>query len=137
MLLNDLIAKQGQIASVSPTNTARDAAEVMAEAHVGCVAVMEADRLVGILTERDLVRRVIVKNLDVNQVLVSDVMTKDVILGNAKDSLASAAIQMRQTHIRHLPVMDDDGNLLGVVSIRDLLSEEVQDMRDYIAQREG
>ena len=137
MLLKDLVERQERIVSVSPTATVRDASKTMAEANVGCTAVMDADRLIGILTERDLVRSVLAKDLDADQVLVSDVMTTDIVSGKPNDDLGSAARQMRRHHIRHLPVVDRDDTLLGILSIRDLLREEIRDMRDYIAQREG
>jgi CBS domain-containing protein len=137
VLLKDLVAKREKIVSVSPTETVRAAAEAMAAANVGCTAVVTADRLVGILTERDLVRRVLVKERNVDQTQVSEVMTKDVVVGKAADQAGTAARLMRENHIRHLPVVDKKGALLGVLSIRDLLREEIHEMRDYIAQSEG
>ena len=137
VLLKDLIARQKGIISVSPTQTARDAAKVMDEANVGCAAVMEGDRLVGIFTERDLVRRVLVKNLDVDQVRVSEVMTVEIVSGSPNDNLPDSETRMRQSHIRHLPVLDEEGKVLGLLSIRDLLREQTKELREYIALREG
>ncbi len=137
MLLNDLVAKQGNLVSVSPSHTARSAAKTMARGNVGSAAVMENDQIVGIITERDMVRRVIIEHKDLDTMLVSELMTKDVIMGKAKDDLGTAANLMQTHHIRHLPVVDEQNKLLGVLSIRDLLREQNREMRDYIAQTEG
>ena len=137
MLLKELIAKRDRIVSVGSAATVRAAAEAMATANVGCTAVLEEKRLVGILTERDLVQRVLVKELNIDQTHVSEIMTRKVVVGKADDPIGKAAQLMRKHHIRHLPVTDKSGALIGVLSIRDLLREEIQDMRDYIGQTEG
>ena len=136
-LLKDPVARQERAVSVSPTATVRDAAKAMAEATVGCTAIMDGELLRGMFTERDLLRRVLLKNLNVDQVQVSDVMTREVISAKPDDDVPTAAKLMRGHHIRHLPVIGEDGLVLGVLSIRDLIREEVQEMRDYIARREG
>lgn len=136
-LLKDLVTRQERVVSVSPMATVRDAAKAMAEANVGCTGIMDGDRLIGIFTERDLLRRVLLQNLDVDKVQVSDVMTKDLVSAKPDDNARTAVGLMRQHHIRHLPVVGEDGILLGMLSIRDLIREEVQEMRDYIARREG
>ncbi|MEJ2206873.1 MAG: CBS domain-containing protein [Gemmatimonadota bacterium] len=137
MLLRELVAKRDRIVSVGSAATVRAAAMAMATANVGCTAILEENRLVGILTERDLVQRVLVKELNIDQTHVSEIMTRKVVVGKADDQIGKAAQLMRKHHIRHLPVIDKRGALLGVLSIRDLLREEIQDMRDYIGQTEG
>lgn len=135
--LKDLVVRQERAVSVSPMATVRDAAKAMAEANVGCTAVMDGNRLIGMFTERDLLKRVLLKNLNVDQVQVSEVMTKKVISAKPDDTVPTAARLMRAHHIRHLPVMTEDETVLGILSIRDLIREEVQEMRDYIARKEG
>jgi len=137
VFLRQLVAKRERIVSVSPGATVREAAEAMAAANVGCAAVLRANQLVGILTERDLVRRVLIEERHVDRTQVSEVMTDEVVVGKGDDQLGKAARLMRENHVRHLPVMEKDGTLLGILSIRDLLHEEIQDMRDYIGQSEG
>ena len=136
-LLGDLLPREPRIVSVRPTATALDAAKVMAEANCGSAIVMDGERPAGIFTERDLMKRVLLQGRDVNQVQVADVMTADLVVANPGDSVGTAILLMRKYHIRHLPVMDEGGTLLGVMSIRDLIREEVKEMRDYITQREG
>jgi CBS domain-containing protein len=137
VLLGELVAKREGIVSVGSTATVRAAAEAMAKANVACTAVLEEERLVGILTERDLVQRVLIKGLNIDQTRVSEIMTREVVVGKFDDQIGKAAQLMRKHHIRHLPVMDKRGALLGVLSIRDFLREEIQDLRDYIGQTEG
>ena len=100
------------------------------------VAIMEGDRLVGLFTERDLLRRVLLQNLNVDKVQVSEVMTKELVTATPDDDAQTAGRLMRQHHIRHLPVVNED-TLVGILSIRNLIREEVQELRDYIAQRDG
>ena len=135
-LLKELVARQERVVSVSPMATVRDAAKAMAEADIGSTAIMEGDRLVGLFTERDLLRRVLLQNLNVDSVQVSEVMTRKLVSAKPDDNVQTAGRLMRQHHIRHLPVMDKD-TLLGILSIRDLIWEEIQELRDYIAQRDG
>ena len=136
-LLQDLLPHEPRIVSVPTTATVRDAARAMTDANCGSTIVMEGERLAGIFTERDLMKRVLLEDRDVNQVQVADVMTAELVVAEAGNSVGTAILLMRRHHIRHLPVMDEGGTLIGVLSIRDLIREEVQEMRDYIARCEG
>ncbi len=112
--------------SIQPNATARDAAVLMANHCVGAVLVFdEHDVLIGIVSERDLVARVIAlyRNLDTTR--VSDIMTKDVRTARESDSAEYAVEMVSAGHFRHLPVIDATGGVCGVISIRDLLTEEV------------
>lgn len=134
-LLKDLLTDQQPLVAVGPEATVREAAKTMADSNVGCVAVLEDQGLVGIFTERDLLRRVIAENRDLDRFKVSDVMTAEVVCGAPDDSVGRAVLLMRKHRIRHLPVVEDD-QILGMLSIRDLLRDEMQEMRDYIARSE-
>lgn len=136
-LLKDLVNRQPRVVSISPRATVRDAAKAMAAANVGCAAIVEGRKLVGIFTERDVLKRVLLQDLDVDEVSVADVMTRDIICAGAEQRSRDARLLMQRHHIRHLPVLDDEGYLIGVLSIRDLVYDEVQEMRDYIALHEG
>ena len=135
--LEDLVGKQKRVVSVSIHVTVRDAAKAMAEANVGAAAIMDGVKIVGLFTERDVLTRVLLRNLNVDEVLVRDVMTRDLICAELGHTTNDARFLMRRHHIRHLPVLDSTGNLAGVLSIRDLIKDEVREMRDYIAQTEG
>ena len=136
-ILKDLVARTPRVVSIQPTATVREAAQAMVDANVGCAAIMEGERLSGLFTERDLLKRVLLKDMDIDEVKVTEVMSKELVVVRADDNIPLAANLMQEHHIRHLPVVYEDGGLLGVLSIRDLLRTEVQEMRDYIAQREG
>ncbi len=135
--LKNLVGKQKRVVSISPQATVRDAAKSMAEANVGAAAIMDGTKLVGLFTERDVLKRVLLRNLDVDAVRVEDVMTKDLICAEEGQHAADARYLMQRHHIRHLPVLNAEGQLVGVLSIRDLVHQEVREMRDYIAMHEG
>lgn len=136
-LLKDLVNRQRRVVSISPQATVRDAAKAMAEANVGCAAVMTGPRLVGMFTERDVLKRVLLRNLDVDAVAVSQVMTTAIIAAQAEQTARDARLLMQRHHIRHLPVLDAQGNMLGMLSIRDLVQDEVEEVRGYLALAEG
>jgi CBS domain-containing protein len=99
--------------------TVREAVRRMSEAGVGSVAVCEGSRLVGILTERDVLG-LAARSADLDGVLVEEAMTETVVTASPDDDILEAARLMGERHIRHLPVVQGD-NLLGIVGIRDVL----------------
>ena len=103
----------------SPADSLRSAAETMWRQQTGSLLVMDGDQLVGIITERD-VMKAIAQGRSVDTP-VSDVMTRDVLTIAATTSLHDAARQMASRWIRHLPVVDGDGGVVGLVSQRDLV----------------
>lgn len=123
---------------LSPAETVADAARYMSERNVGAVCVLEKDRLVGILSERDLMKRVLAANRDPRSTKVAEVMTSKPVVVDLHDSLEKCLKVMKQAGIRHLPVIEGD-RLIGLVSLRDLLqvdlsekTEELKQMQDYI-----
>ena len=135
--LSELLGKTPRVVQVSPDSTVREAAKAMAEANVGCAAILEGQELVGLFTERDVLKRVLLMDLITDEVKVAEVMTKEIITGDLEMTSRDARRLLKEHHIRHLPVVDADGKLNGVLSIRDLVLDEVQEMRDYIALSEG
>ncbi|HEY3120786.1 MAG TPA: CBS domain-containing protein [Vicinamibacteria bacterium] len=118
--------------------TVREAARYMTERRVGAVAVLAGDRLAGIVSERDVMGRVVAKGLDPDQVRVGDVMTKELVVAHAGDSHDDGLRKMKQAGCRHLPVVEGD-RLAGMVSQRDLLQidltekdEEIRWLNAYI-----
>jgi CBS domain-containing protein len=123
---------------VAPETTVFDAARYMTERNVGAVCVLDGDRLAGILSERDLMKRVIASGHDPQVVRVRDIMTAKPVVVKANEDHQSCLKIMKQASIRHLPVIDGD-RLIGLISLRDLLQvdldekvEELQHMQDYI-----
>jgi CBS domain-containing protein len=112
--------------SVTPQETARLAILRMLEEAVGAVAVCDGPRLVGIFTERDVLR-LTGEGADLDSVRVEDVMTRGVVSVSPDDDVIAVAELMGRRKIRHLPVVQD-GNLLGMIGIRDVLGTLVEQL---------
>ncbi len=114
-----------------------DAVRTMHQEHIGAVAVVDDNTLIGIFSERDLMNRVVLEQLDPERIRVSDVMTSPVITIDRSATADDALKLMDEKHIRHLPVLNTDGKLAGMVSIRSLLHEKVQDLTDQLDSLEA
>jgi CBS domain-containing protein len=108
---------------IAPDSTLIQAAEKMRRFNIGPVPVCDGDRLVGLVTDRDLVVRGIAMGHDPHTSKVSSVMTEDVEVIHLEANLDEAADMMKDRQIRRLLVVDDHGNLVGVVSLGDLARE--------------
>ena len=115
-----LADKGGHVWSVGPGATVLEAAVLMNEHKIGSLVVLEGGRLVGIFTERDVLRRVVGEARNPSATRVADVMTGEVVCCSPATTLEEARGVMKNRRIRHLPVMEGDGRLLGLVSIGDL-----------------
>jgi CBS domain-containing protein len=113
-----------KLVSVGPGDSAQAAVERMLESGVGSVLVCEDNHLLGIFTERDVLR-LAGDATDLRAVKVADVMTQDVLSIGPDDDVVAAARLMGEKRIRHVPVVQD-GNILGVVGIRDVLRSLVE-----------
>jgi CBS domain-containing protein len=112
---------QGQtLFHVKSSESVRDAAKMMSDKNVGAVAVLDSGRLVGIFSERDLMKRVVAAGLDPMRTQVGTVMTKELVVGRPSDDINDALQKMHSIGCRHLPIVDS-GNLIGMISLRDLL----------------
>jgi CBS domain-containing protein len=107
--------------SVSPSDTVFEAISMMAEKNVGALPVMEADRLVGMISERDYARKVILLGRGSRETVVSEIMTSTVTTVVAEDSVQACLQLMTENRIRHLPVMES-GRLTGIISIGDCVN---------------
>jgi CBS domain-containing protein len=120
-----------------------EAVHLMASNNVGIVSVLDGDRLVGVFSERDVVRRVVDRGLDLARTPVGEVMTTDLVVADVDEDYRSAIRKMDQANIRHLPVVSG-GRLLSMISIRDLMRVEIEDqgeeikyLREYLYQVPG
>ncbi len=127
-------------ATVAPSATVAEAVRVMAQEAVGAVAVVEQGQLRGIFTERDLMLRVVLKERKTSETKVSEVMTSPVETAPEDMTEKEALRHMIEQHARHLPIVGKGGQLLGVLSIRnvlehqvDILSRELHSLDQYLS----
>jgi CBS domain-containing protein len=114
---------------VSVEATVADAIRTMLRQHVGAVGIVDREgRIAGIFTERDILRKVALSGRDPMHTPVLDVMTTPVELATLATTAAEALATMLERHYRHLPVVDDHGKLLGMLSIRNLLQSKIADL---------
>ena len=125
------IMREGFLFAVRKNATVAEAARTMAEKNVGIVVVLEEDRLVGVFSERDVVRRVIDKRLDPQQTLVEQVMTTDLVVADETEDYQTAMRTMDQANIRHLPVVRGN-QVVSMLSIRDLMRVDMQRMDEEL-----
>ncbi len=117
-LLNAIMTPS--VETLSPTATAADAARKMKELDVGAIPVCESERLLGMVTDRDLVVRVVAAGRDPAQATVSDAMTRDVVYCFEDEDAEAAAKIMADKQIRRLPVLSREKQLVGIISFGDL-----------------
>lgn len=120
-----------EIFHVRSDHSVRDAARYMTDRRVGAVAVLDDTRLVGILSERDVMGRVVALQLDPDRTRVGEVMTRDLVVAQAGESHEEGLRRMKQAGCRHLPVVDGD-RLVGMVSQRDLLQIDLSEKDEEI-----
>ncbi len=108
------------------SESVRHVAQRMSRENVGAVAVLDSGRLVGVFSERDVMARVVAEGLDPDKTPIANVMTRDIVVADPRESVGSALAKMHNVGCRHLPVVRD-GNLVGMLSIRDLLEVDDQD----------
>jgi len=130
-----LRSKPGNLWSVGPADSALTALRLMAEKNIGFLVVLDRGAMVGVLSERDCARRVVLANKSLEATPVADVMVRDVVTVGLAHTFADCLRLMHQHGIRHLPVVAD-GKAIAVVSIRDLVSEAVAHHAKVIAELE-
>jgi CBS domain-containing protein len=131
--------KGNQAWSVPPETTVYSALEVMAKKNVGALLVLQGDKLAGILSERDYARKLILHGKSSKETLVHEVMSSPVTTVTPEHRIDECMQIMTEKHLRHLPVIDEDGQLRGVVSIGDLVNwiisaqaKTIQHLENYI-----
>jgi signal-transduction protein with cAMP-binding, CBS, and nucleotidyltransferase domain len=130
-----LAAKPKAMWTVDPRDNALSAMHLMADKNIGLVVVMENKAIVGVLSERDCVRRLVLAGKSPEATSVADIMVRDVVKADISDTFAGCLNLMHTHRIRHLPVIEN-GAAVGVISIRDLLSEAVAHHAKVIGELE-
>ena len=131
-----LRGKGSDVISVSPTDTVFKALQILAERNIGAVLVLEGSRLVGILSERDYARQVILKGKASKDTPVREIMTTSVVCVHPEYTIEECMALMTDKRFRHLPVLADD-RLLGVLSIGDVVKALLDEQAFRIEQLES
>ena len=130
-----LDAKGRNIISVTAKTSVLDAIKLMAEKTVGSLLIMQGDELKGIMTERDYARKVIIKGRSSESTEVGEIMTTDICSASSQQTVNDCMALMDKRKIRHLPVIDD-GAVVGMLSIGDLVQAIISDQQEEIQQLE-
>ena len=127
--------KSRQVVSIASDASVFDAIKLMADRTVGSLVVMDGDEMLGIVTERDYARKVILKGRASETTTVAEVMTAEVFTASGSDTVQGCMKQMSEKRIRHLPVVEDK-RVIGMISIGDLVQAIIADQQEEIEQLE-
>lgn len=142
MNINDILkGKGGEIHSISPEATVYESLEKMSSLNIGALMVMERESLLGIISERDYMNKIVLKNRSSRNTPVREIMTPNPVFVTLSDSIDEALSVMTNQRCRHLPVIEQD-RIAGVVSIGDLVKAKISDLdatikylNDYIGSQ--
>lgn len=136
--VRDILANKGRhMNTVSPHANIFEAAVLMNEHKIGSLLVIQDGRLIGILTERDILQRVVTEERDARQTTVGEIMTRDVICCRLHTEIEEARAVMRDSRIRHLPVMSQEDEVVGLISIGDLNAYQAHHHERTISHLQG
>lgn len=125
------LLKDREVYTVKSGASVKNTIKLMAEKGVGLLPVMKEDKLVGVFSERDLVKRVIAKDKDMNSTLVDEVMSKDLIIAKIDEQNESVLAKMKEAKTRHILIIEND-RLAGVLSLRDLLEIDLNQCKTTV-----
>ena len=128
--------KHKEVISIAPHRPVFDALVILAEYKIGALVVLQGEQLVGIFSERDYAREVILKGKSSKTTQISEVMTDKVLTAKPSDTVEQARSTMSDKRIRHLPIVDND-KVIGMLSIGDLVKETIAYQKDLIKQLES
>jgi len=125
--IRQILSKKGnQVFSVAPETTVYDTLKLMADKNIGAVLVLDEGKLVGIMSERDYARKVILHGKFSKEIPVKEIMSTNVIYIDPDQTIKNTKVVMIQKRIRHLPVMEDD-KLVGIISIGDVVNAVLEE----------
>lgn len=132
-----LEAKGREVFSVRPEDPVLEAIRLMAEHHVGALLVMKGEQLVGIISERDYARKVILRGRSSAETPVREIMSSPVLTVSPEHTVRDCMELVTERRIRHLPVVVQQGKVVGVVSIGDLVKAVIEEQQQTIEQLES
>ena len=130
-----LRAKGREAWHIAPQATVYEALQLMSEKEIGSILVLEEGEVVGIFTERDYARKLILKGKFSKDTAVRELMTQDVLYVEPQNTIEDCMVLMTKNRVRHLPVMDN-GKLAGIVSLGDMVKHIISEQESTIAQLE-
>ncbi len=128
--------KDGDILTISPKDTVYKALEVMAEKNLGALVVVKGEKVVGVFSERDYARNVVLKGKSSKDTLIKDLMSTNPCYVRPEQTLNDCMALFTEKRIRHLPVLDGE-KLIGIVSIGDVVKQQIIDQEFTIKQLEN
>ena len=132
MKVSDILQKKGtSIISVTSSASVLDALKIMSEKNIGALTVIDSGKLVGIFSERDYARKVVLKGKASHDTMISDIMTASPFTITTEDSIETCMEMMSNKHIRHLPVIKE-GSVTGMISIGDVVTSIIQSQKETI-----
>ena len=134
--IRQILSGKPEVFSVGPDTTVFEALRLMEEKNIGALLVMKDGRLVGIFSERDYARRMVLHGRSSKETAVREVMTTEVFTIAPEATAGECMVHMTDRHIRHLPVVEG-GRVVGVISVGDIVRAVMEDMRFTIRQLEG
>jgi len=136
--VRDILRSKGKnVWTISPDITVFDALKTMADKNVGALVVLEDEKVVGIMSERDYARKVILHGRSSRELPVRDIMSKTVYSVRPEQSIEDCMEKMTDKHIRHLPVLDETDRLAGIISIGDVVKTIIADQESTIRHLEN
>jgi CBS domain-containing protein len=123
-----------EVCSCSRTATLREVVTAMARKNIGSIVIVEEGRPVGIFTERDFLKKIAAKNLDLDEEMVGTYMSSNPVCVTSETQMIKVMSFMRLGRFRHLVLTDTDGKLVGVISVKDVLSYVVDSFNDLNTQ---
>ena len=133
---NILVGKGHAVYSVHPESTVYEALKVLVDKNVGALVVIDKEKFLGIFSERDYARRVILKGRASKETTIREIMTEHPITVTEDETIEVCMGKMTDKRIRHLPVVDDDGRLIGLISIGDVVKYIMDEQKNIIENLE-
>jgi CBS domain-containing protein len=131
--VSDILSRKGShVISVTPDTNVFDALQLMADQNIGSVAVMNGSNFLGIMTERDYSRKVVLKGRSSSDTLVEDIMSTDLPYVTSLDTIEHCMQLLSNRHIRYLPVFDGE-EISGIISINDVVTEVILSQKETIS----